>query len=244
VRDDVSSDTLSFYFATYTVASTPSTVPIEFAKLTLSRSYNAGRVVAIEPIANLYGVTGTHEGDWRQGFGHGHVTLSSLWGGTSSVVSDFFDAFISVVDDPAEVIFSKTATRLSSWAISRVPKTVPTQAQADALLGSRAGIADPHAGNRYVVEADQGIGDKIDFATHEGLPPDKRENADIERYGYTGSLAHRIVKLVVNAAGTKHDYQNDILPRLRILLGRDPVFGDMWFDGVRFKIFNGDVWIG
>lgn len=244
VREDPGSDTITFYFSTYNV-DVPSIVPIEFAKLVLLRSYDAGRIVMIEPTANLFGVTGAPETDWRQGYGRGHVVLSSLWGGTSSSVDSFFDSFITVIDDPAEVIFSKSSTRLSSFAISRVPKNTPTDGQAAALRGSRAELFDPNTANRYVVEADQGLGDKADFATHASLPVDKRENQDIERYGYTGALAHRMVYLCVNAAGTHHDYNADVLPRLQILLGRSPQFGDVWYDGTRFKFCNPDgVWVG
>ena len=244
VRDDVAADTLTFYFATYTVDATPSTVPIEFASLTLLRTYEAGRVVAIVPVTNLFGVEGSEDANWQQGFGRGSVVLSSLWGATSSEVSDFFDSFIAVIDDPAEVSFAKAATRISTWGLSRVPKTIPTAGQADAMTGSRAGVSDPSISNRFVVEGDQGAGDTVDFSTHPALAEDVRENADIERYGYTGSLAHRIVKLVVNASGTRHVYSTDILPRLVILFGRNPVFGDEWYDGVRFKKYNGETWVG
>ena len=245
VREDASADALTFYFSTYNVGDTPSIVPIEFAKMELSRSYDSDRVVAIEPITNLFGVSGTVETDWRQGFGKGHVVLSSLWGGTSSAVDAFFDSFIPVIDEPAEVLFSKSATRLSSFGVGRVPKTIPTDGQAQALRGSRADVSDPNSANRYVVEADQGLGDRVDFSTHTTLPADKRENQDIERYGYTGALAHRMVFLCVNTSGTSHDYNTDILPRLQILLGRNPQFGDVWYDGTRFKFCNPDgVWIG
>jgi hypothetical protein len=243
-RDDTSSDSLTWFFATYNVTDIPSTVPIEFASLTVTRSMAAGDVVAILPIDDLWNATGSDAADWQQGFGKGHVVLSSLWGGSSSTIGDFFDSFIPVIDVPAEVIFSKVNTRLSAWAISRVPKTIPTVGQSEALRGSRDGKSTPNGENRYVVEADQGLGDKVDFATDTRLAPDRRNNSDIERFGYTGSLAHRVVLLAVNSNGVVHDYPNDVLPRLRILLGRDPIFGDFWYDGVRLKFFNGDTWQG
>lgn len=243
-RNDTSANELEFFFSTYNVTDIPSTVPVEFASLTLSRTMAAGDIVAILPVNNLFGQIGSDANDFQQGFGKGHVVLSSLWGGTSSVVSDFFDSFIPVIDVPAEVVFSKVNTRLSSWAISRVPKTVPTLGQSEALRGSRDGSAAPNSGNRYVVEADQGTGTKVDFATDTRLDPAHRNNSDIERYGFTGALAHRVVLLAVNSSGVNHDYPNDILPRLRILLGRDPQFGDFWYDGVRLKFFNGDTWQG
>lgn len=243
-RDDTSADQLTFYLATHNVTDIPSTVPVEFATLTLTRSMTAGQVVAILPLNNLFNQTGSDANNFQQGFGKGHVVLSALWGGSSSIVSDFFDSFIPIIDVPAEVIFSKVNTRVSAWAISRVPKTVPTNGQAAALKGSRDGVASPKSTNRYVVEEDQGLGDKVDFGTDARLDPARRNNPDIERFGFTGALAHRCVLLAVNSSGTAHDYQNDILPRLRILLGRDPRFGDFWYDGVRLKFFNGDTWQG
>jgi hypothetical protein len=245
VREDVNANQLTFYFSTYGVMEVASTVPIEFAKLTLNRTDEVGTVVKIEAIANLFDITDATSSNWYQGFGNGHVVLSSLWSGTSSTKDDFFDSFLAVIDDPAEVVFTKASTRLSSFGLSRVPKTIPTVGQSNALKGSRAGVSEPSDVNRYIVEEDQGIGDQIDFATHTSLPSSKRENSDIERYGYTGSLAHRIVVLVVNSSGTSHDYDSDILPRLRILLGRDPIAFDQWWDGTRIKTFTPQgVWVG
>jgi hypothetical protein len=70
-------------------------------------------------------------------------------------------------------------------------------------------------------------------------------NSAIQRYGYTGSLCHRVVKLIVLGDELGSDpnfYDNQILPRLNILLGRDPVFGDVWYNGTRFVTYNGDTW--
>jgi hypothetical protein len=244
-RNDTSANELEFFFSTYNVSAPPSTAPIEFASLTLDRTMTVGQVVPILPTNNLQGQTGTNANDFLQGFGKGHVALSSLWTGpTGSGVSGFFDSFIPVIDVPAEVLFPKPNTRLSSWAISRVPTTVPTAGESAALRGSMDGVASPNALNRYVVEADQGLGTKVDFAIAPALDPSRRNNTDIERFGFTGALAHRCVLLAVNSSGVAHDYPNDILPRLRILLGRDPQFGDFWYDGVRLKFFNGDTWQG
>jgi len=242
-RSDSTNDTLVFYFATYNVE-TPSIVPIEFATLTLERSFSAGRLVSIVPLEDLW-VDQTGD-DWLQGFGDGHVVLSDLWGSTSSTVGDFFDTFIPLIGSPAEAVFTQESTRISSFGLTRVPKYTPTAGQAAALRGTRSGTSDPSATNRYVVEADQGAGDQVDFATHPSLTADKREHPDIERFGYSGSLAHRIVRLSVNASATSGNlsYTNDILPRLRILLGRDPQFGDFWYDGTRLKFFNGSTWQG
>lgn len=243
-RDDTSADSLTWFFATYNVTDIPSTVPIEFASLTVTRSMSPGDIVAILPVADLWNQTGADAADWQQGFGKGHVVLSAIWGGTSGTIGSFFDSFIPVIDVPAEVVFSKVNTRISAWALSRVPKTVPTVGQSEALRGSRDGVSSPNEDNRYVVEGDQGLGDKVDFGTDTRLDPSRRNNSDIERFGYTGSLAHRVVLLAVNSNGVSHDYPNDVLPRLRILLGRDPIFGDFWYDGVRLKFFNGDTWQG
>ena len=237
-RLDVSADDLRFFFATFNVES-PSIVPIEFASLDLARTDGEGQVVSIAAIENLFpsfpGISG-----WMQGFGKGHVVLSDLWQPTSDTIANFFNSFIPIIDDPAQAIFTKEATRISSFGLSRVPQTIPTNGQSQALRGSRDGKTDgaPNSTNRYVVEADQGLGDQIDLVTAVD------ENPDIERFGFTGSLTHRLVKMVVDSSGDDHDYDNDILPRLRILLGRDPIFGDEWWDGTRFKKFNGDTWIG
>jgi hypothetical protein len=114
----------------------------------------------------------------------------------------------------------------------------------EALRGSRFPDFTPSDDNRYVVEKDQGLGTAVDFRTDTTLPVDKRDNPDIEPIGYTGALAHKIVSLIINSSGTDHNYDDDILPRLKILLDRDPAFGDFWWDGTRLKFFNGDTWVG
>jgi hypothetical protein len=51
----------------------------------------------------------------------------------------------------------------------------------------------------------------------------------------------------VNSANDANfDYDKDILPRLRKLLGRDPIMNDEWFDGVIWKKFDSlsGTWIG
>lgn len=239
VRNDAPANSITVYFATYGVGDTPSTAEIEFASMVLSRTMVAGQVVAITPVTDLFG---EEDAGFQQGFGRGHAVLSSLWGGTTTEVEDFFDAFIGILDDPAEAVFAKPNTRLSSFGLSRVPKTVPTAGQAQALKGTRDGETAPSASNRFVVEADQGLGEQVDFSEASGLAPDRRNNDDIERYGYVGSLAHRCVKLVVNSEGEDHTYEDDILPRLTILFGRAPKFGDFWYDGTNLKFFNGDTW--
>ncbi|MBD3407278.1 MAG: hypothetical protein GF411_14255 [Candidatus Lokiarchaeota archaeon] len=245
VREDVSADTLTFYFATYAIVDeNPSTAPVEFATLTLERTFTSGQVVEIESIDNLYNVTGTNSDLFNQHFGRGHVMLSSLWGGTGDTVTDFFDAFLTIVGDPAQIEFVSGNSILSSYGISRVPKYVPTLGENQALKGSSATREDnpthPSDDNRYVTQDDQGLGDRVDFESISGIS----SNADIERYGYKGGLVCRKVKLIVNSSGTSHNYEDDVLPRLRCLLGRDPIFGDEYWDGTRWFKFNGDTWTG
>lgn len=242
---------LRFYFSTYNVTDTetggsPSTTAIEFASIDLLSNFSAGEVVEITPVDNLQLKTGTDSEDWEQGFGRGHVVLSSLWGGTTSEVQDFFDAFDTIAETPADTTFSLSATRLSSFGISRVPKYVPTIGQSQALLGSTSRLSPsvpPNVDNRYVTELDQGLGRTIDLEAQSGIS----SNTSIDRYGSTGALTHRIVRLIINAENLGTDpsfYDSHVLPRLRILLGRDPQFGDFWYNGTRLMFFNGDSWQG
>lgn len=243
------SNQLRFYFATYNVTEaatggTPSTQPVEFATLDLTRDMVAGDVVDIVPADNLQLQDGEDASSWGQHFGRGHVVLSSLWGGTSDEVTDFFDEFALITDNPADTSYTKTSTRLSSFGINRIPKYTPTVGQAHALLGSTSRLdtpVHPSADNRFVTEADQGLGDTVDLEAEDGITP----HAAVDRLGYTGSLCHRVVKLVVDSTQTDGDadfYEDELAPRLRILLGRDPIFGDMRYDGTRFFCWNGDSW--
>lgn len=248
-RRDDSSTQLRFYFATYNVTDeesdgAPSTTPVEFAVLDLSTSMIPGDIVEITPIENLKLETGTDGDNFGQHFGRGHVVLSSLWGGTTTEVADFFEAFDSIATDPADTSFSAGATRISAFGISRVPKYIPTIGQSRALNGSTSRLdppIHPDFDNRYVTEQDQGLGQRIDLEAEAGITA----NANIERYGYSGSLCHRAIKMVVDAGNLGNDssyYDTHILPRLTILLGRAPAFGDIWFNGTRFMFYNGDSW--
>lgn len=248
--DDVGTH-LRFYFATYNITDaasggSPSTAPVEFATLDLLYSGVPNEIVAINPINNLLLKTGADADLFNQHFGRGHVVLSTLWNKTTSDIDDFFNAFVSLTGTPTDTSYTLNATRLSSYGVSRVPKYVPTIGQSQALLGSssrRNTPINPSFGNRYVTEADQGIGDQIDLDSQTTIVP----NSSIERYGYTGGLAHKIIRLVVDAADVGSDpnfYDTEILPRLRILLGRDPQFGDWWWNGTRVMFFNGDTWQG
>lgn len=241
---------LRFFFATYNVTDTasdgsPSTTLVEFASLDLSESYSDGDVVEIVPIANLQSIDSSSE-DFEQHFGRGHVVLSSVWDGTTDVISDFFNELSAIVTTPQDTSFPQASTRLSSFGLSRIPKYVPTIGQSRALLGStsrRVSKIYPSYDNRYITEQDQGLGDTIDLDNNVSVTP----NDAIDRYGYSGSLAHKIIRLVIDADAIGNDpdfYEVQVLPRLRILLGRDPVFGDQWFNGTRVLFFSGDVWIG
>lgn len=245
------SNQLRFYFATYNVTDaatggTPSTEAIEFATLDLSRDMSAGEIVEIVPDRNLQLKSGADESLWGQHFGRGHVVLSSMWGGTSDEIGNFFDEFALITDNPADTDFSKSSTRISAFGLSRVPKYSPTIGQAEALFGSSARRTTPiypSTNNRYVTEADQGLGNAINLEAQVGIAP----HAAIEKTGYSGSLAHRIVRLVVDSTKVGNEdpdefYEDQVAPRLRVLLGRDPEFGDFWHNGTRVLFHNGDTW--
>lgn len=248
-RIGTGSNQLRVYFATYNVTDTetggsPSTTPIEFASLDLLRSYGDGDIVAITPLTDLL----LQDSDeYQQHFGRGHVVLSSLWDRTTNEVDDFFDAFDDVLDDPADTDYTLSSTRISSFGLSRVPKYIPTIGQSRAMVGSTARRdtpIPPSDENRFVTELDQGLGNTVDLEAESGITP----NDAIDRYGYTGSLCHKVIKLVVDGTAVDSNnatfYEDEILPRLRVLLGRDPQFGDWMYNGVRIMFFNGDTWQG
>lgn len=249
-RLDPSSDQLRVYFATYNTTDTavggnPSTTPVEFAILDLRRSYTSGEIVAITPINNLL-LKDPSDITFQQHIGRGHVVLSNLWNKTTSDVDDFFDRFLILITEPADTTYSQAATRLSSFGVSRVPKYVPTMGQSRGLVGTtstRTVPINPGPNNRFVTEQDEGLGNQIDLEAQIGIIP----SVPIERYGYTGGRVQRCVKLVVDATKVGDDpnfYDAYVLPRLVILLGRNPVFGDQWYNGTRFMTFNGDTWQG
>lgn len=250
-RVDSLSNHLRFYFATYNITDsasggTPSTNPVEFASLDLLRTYASGEIIEIVPIDNLLLKTSSNV-NYQQHFGRGHVVLSSLWDNTTTDIADFFDAFLSIVGSPtAETAYSLVSSRISSFGLSRVPKYVPTIGQARALLGStsrRSTPIDPSYDNRYVTELDQGVGNQVDLEAQNGITP----NSAIDRYGFTGALAHKICRLVIDATQLGTDpafYDTHVAPRLKVLLGRDPAFGDFWYNGTRLMFYNGDSWQG
>jgi hypothetical protein len=247
----VTNNQMRWYFATHNVTDTesggnPSQVGVEFATLVLNRSSVSGAVMSITPEDDLKLALGTTNEE-HQHFGRGHVVLSSLWNKTTTTVDDFFDALLDIVDSPADTAFSRTSTRLSSFSISRVPKFTPTAGQSRALFGStsrRTASIPPSYENRFVTELDQGLGNQVDLESQAGVS----SHVAVDRYGHTGSLCHRTIKLVVDSTKLPEDdnsfYEDHVLPRLKILLGRDPEFGDFWFNGTRLMFFNGDTWMG
>ena len=246
-RIGTTTDQLRFYFSTHNVTdSAPSTAPVEFASMDVYRDYVAGERVEIIPTSDLFLQDGTDSDDWGQHFGRGHVVLSVLWNKATSDVDDFFDAFDLIAETPADTEFTFDAARISSFGTSRVPKYIPTIGQSRALVGSSSRFntpINPGYDNLYVTEQDQGLGNQVDLESESGINP----SSAVERYGYTGGLTHRVVKLIVDATATGSSatfYDDEILPRLRVLFGRNPRFGDYWFNGTRVMFFTGDSWIG
>jgi len=249
VRNDVSANQITLYFATFNVSSVASTEAIDFATLVLTRDAIGGTILAIEPLDDLFPLITdpTLSAQFRQGFGHGHVRLSSKWGVTDGEVNDFFDSLVPFVGDDLEFTFTASATALSSFGLSRIPKSIPTIGESEALSGSTSSLDNPKypsSNNRYVVEEDQGVGDTLDFSDPDtGLDASIREHPSIAQYGQTGALVHRTVSLVVDLSKGDINYNTHILPRLNLLLGRNPKFGDYWWDGTNLKFFTGDSWV-
>lgn len=244
---DTAGDTMLWYFATYnTLDEQPSVTPIEFAYIELQRTMTEGTIVAIVPFNDLKNQSNAL---FNQHFGRGHVVLSSVWGGTSDVIDEFFDAFDPIPGDNPEVEFSIANTRIGSFGISRVPKYTPTSGENQALRGTTSRLTvpvPPSSDNLYVTEQDQGLGNEVDLAAITGIT----SHQAISRYGYTGALGHKIVRLCLDrskittsdTSGSSDFYTVEILPRLTELLGRPPTFGDFWFDGTLLLFFNGDTW--
>lgn len=239
---------ITFFFATYNIKDDNTSLsPIEFGYLTLNQNGVSGDILPIEPMSNLLGATGSNSDNFNQQFGRGHVVLSSKWG-TSEVI-DFFDKFPLIVG-VKQAEFTQLSTIISPFGLSRCPKYTPTRGQNKALAGStsrRNTPVHPSEDNLYITEADRGIGDTVDL--HAQVNPINGEpilpNPDIEQYGYDGSNTRRLVTLVVNAGGASHSYEQDVLPRLRCLLGEFQ-HGDIWMDGTRFKTWDSlsQSWVG
>jgi hypothetical protein len=244
-----SNNQLRFYFATHNVTRlSPSPDPVEFARLDLLRTMVTGDIIAIEPISDLLLHTGTDDELYYQDFGRGHVVLSSEWGATSTTIDDFFDAFASLLSTQY-ASFLQTATRISSFGVSRVPKFTPTDGQCRAMAGTTSSLTvpiPPSEDNRFVTELDQGLGNTIDLNAQTGIVAVD----GISRYGNTGGLVRRTVQLCIDYTKLPDDtdttanafYEEYVLPRLIILLGRSPLWGDEWYNGTTFLRYNGDTW--
>lgn len=240
---EVTNDTLRFYFATHnTLDSDPSTDGIEFATMDLVRTASPGDIVEIAPATDL---KQENAAGYQQHFGRGHVVLSSVWD-ESTTIGDFFDAFSVLVESPRDTGYAQANTRISSFGVSRVPKYTPTVGQSQALVGTLSDMdvpTAPSSSNRYVVEGDCGVGDQLDLEAEDGIDP----HAAISRYGYTGCLAPRTFKLIIDNTQVGDDeltfYSDEVLPRIVAILGRQPQFGDRWYSGVGFATYNGDAWV-
>lgn len=246
-RLGTSGNTLRFYFATYSVSDTnPVQDPVEFAFVDLLQTFGPDRIVEITPIGNLKQYTGTDANLFNQHFGRGHVKLSNSWDGTNPQINDLYNsmAALGAID---ETVFTKSSSRLGPFAIDRNSKYIPTIGQSQALtgttgIGRRPTPLNPSDLNRYVVELDEGLGQQVDLEAIGGINP----NASIERIGYAGTRVHKTVFMCVDQGLVDNSdpnlYTNEVLPRLRALFGRDPIFMDMWYDGSRLLFFNGDTW--
>lgn len=244
-RLDSAAASIELFFSTMnTIIGNTSEDLTEFASLVLNKSdfgtSGPGTEIRIYPTNNLIDNTDPAAVLKRQNFGTGYVVLNSTWANDTAIL-DLFTGLTTIVDVPADRVFK---AELGEFALRRAPSTVPTIGQSQAMEGSTARRTSPNApsdGNRFVTEGDQGIGDPLNFTEH-SFP----SNPDIEDIGYTGSLLTKKFIMKVNTANDANfNYADDILPRMRLLLGgRDPIFGDVWYDGTVFKTFNGDTWIG
>jgi len=239
-RLDVSADELQLVFSTTnTIIGSTSDALIEFASVTISRTGSPGDILEITPLFNLRDNIDASSQLFFQNFGSGFVKLSSTWA-TDTAISDFFDSFTGIVDEPADRSFS---AQLNEFAVHRTPFNIPTIGEAQALSGSTARRTvplHPSDDNRFVTEQDQGLGDEVTFDEFD-------ENSDIQSPGYSGAFLRKSVTLLVNTANdAKFDYDTDVLPRLKKLFGRNPIHGDEWFDGTTFKRYDGlsETWIG
>jgi hypothetical protein len=244
-----SNNQLRFFFATHnTTLTNPSPDAIEFARLDLLSNMISGDIVAIEPISDLLLKTGVDENLYYQDFGRGHVVLSSEWSVTSNIIDTFFNDFQTLLTDQY-VNFLQSATRISSFGISRVPRFTPTEGQSQAMIGTTASLSSPippSSTNRFVTEQDQGLGNTIDLDAQTGIVA----TTGVSRYGFTGGLVRKTVQLCIDYTKLPTDdsseatafYEAYILPRLTILLGRSPIWGDEWYNGTTFLRFNGDTW--
>lgn len=246
-RLGTSGTSLRFYFATYNVTDSNAVQdPVEFAILDLLQTFGPDRIVEIAPINNLKRYTGADSALFNQHFGRGHVKLSNIWDGTNPQIDGLYNSMtaLGAID---ETIFTKSSTRIGPFGLDRTSKYIPTIGQSEALTGTtgvdrRTTPLNPSDANRYVVELDEGLGPEVDLESITGVNP----NPAIQRLGYAGTRVHKAIFMCVDQALVDNSdpnfYTDEVLPRLRELLGRDPIFMDQWYDGSRLLFFNGDTW--
>ena len=73
----------------------------------------SGQIVAINTNNSLF--PNQSGSNWNQDIGRGHVVLSNLWGATGAtgtVIDNFFDSFIPIIDVPPEALFTQESTRI------------------------------------------------------------------------------------------------------------------------------------
>lgn len=241
-RIDETSSTIQLYFSTHNNKTIPEAV--EFAALTLSITDTINDVLPIIPLNNVLGYVGSDSSSFVQGFGTGHVKLSSLWDGPTQVIQDFFESFLTL-GSITDTVFTKSSTRIAS-GLSRNSKNVPTNGQFNALkgttgVGRRSTPSNPGDNNRFITESDEGLGEQIDLEAVSGISP----SVAIDRYGHAGTRTHKLIYLNIDHDLMSDDsnfYDTQVLPRLTVLLGRQPRFGDEWYDGRRFTKYNGNSW--
>jgi len=247
-----------FFFSTYNNSESlvngpgPSLQPVQFAYVDIFRTGNQEDRLPIIPFNNLklnqtdpkFSASGATS-EWTQHFGRGHVVLSSIWTTQPSVIDGFFADLAGILTTPQVTEFTQATTRISSFGMSAVPRYVPTAGQSRALSGttSRLSISiNPSESNLYVTEQDQGLGNIVDLEAQPNIAPMQ----SIERYGNSGALCHRIINLTIYSdqlpTNDPNFYNDNVLPRLTLLLGRPPQFGDMWYNGTRLLFNNGDQW--
>jgi hypothetical protein len=245
--NDASTKLQLVFSTTNTIIGSSSDELIDFATLTLDKgdfgsTSGPGALIEISPLLNLRNNSDASADLFKQNFGSGFVILSSEWS-TNAAIGEFFDSFSSVVDEPPERYFN---SQLNEFALHRTPSNIPTIGESQALAGStsrRTQPIHPSSDNLYITESDQGLGEKVDFRELSEFT----SNDDIDPIAYKGSKLTQSFVLVVNTANDANfDYDNDILPRIRHLIGRDPIQGDEWFDGTTFKKYDqiSKTWIG
>jgi hypothetical protein len=211
----------------------------DFASMDLYSSGQPNDIIKIIPLT-----TDNATADTERQMGVGYAILSTLWDGSTTSISDYFYVMQNIVFSDKIANYTDTSTRISAFGVSRISKYSPSYGESQALKGSSSNRAIPvlpSASNKFVTEKDRGLGDRVDLEAR--FAP----TSAIERYGYAGGNSHKIVKLVVDSTLVPNDanfYDNAVKPRLVALFGRDPEFGDGWYNGVRFLTWNGDSWVG